>query len=183
MWQSANEGRDVTKANLLKDLLRLGHRARDRTGDTPTVYRYIDWLITVPLLMIEFFIILRAVGGAVGAASFNKLLFGTLIMLVLEKKANLKTLHTLGQTIQQIRATFFASGILMCVAGLVLGLVLGFMTVLGQSIYGWVLITESLPYPVTFTLTNFLLVSGTIMGLGTLASFFGAQRVTGRLLN
>ena len=114
-------------------------------------------------------------------AIFN--LTGTLIMLVLEKKANLKTLHTLGQTIQQIRATFFASGILMCVAGLVLGLVLGFMTVLGQSIYGWVLITESLPYPVTFTLTNFLLVSGTIMGLGTLASFFGAQRVTGRLLN
>ena len=25
------------------------------TGDTPTVYRYIDWLITVPLLMIEFY--------------------------------------------------------------------------------------------------------------------------------
>ncbi|MEK9890828.1 MAG: bacteriorhodopsin [Pseudomonadales bacterium] len=49
---------------------------------TPIVYRYIDWLITVPLLMIEFFIILRAVGGAVGAASFNKLLFGTLVMLV-----------------------------------------------------------------------------------------------------
>ncbi|MGB1471241.1 MAG: bacteriorhodopsin, partial [Candidatus Puniceispirillaceae bacterium] len=30
------------------------------TGDTPTVYRYIDWLITVPLLMIEFYLILRA---------------------------------------------------------------------------------------------------------------------------
>ena len=24
------------------------------TGSTPTVYRYIDWLITVPLLMVEF---------------------------------------------------------------------------------------------------------------------------------
>ena len=24
------------------------------TGDTPTVYRLIDWLITAPLLMIEF---------------------------------------------------------------------------------------------------------------------------------
>ena len=28
------------------------------TGSTPTVYRYIDWLITVPLLMIEFYLIL-----------------------------------------------------------------------------------------------------------------------------
>ena len=27
------------------------------TGETPTVYRYIDWLITVPLLMIEFYLI------------------------------------------------------------------------------------------------------------------------------
>ena len=31
------------------------------TGDTPTVYRYIDWLITVPLQMIEFYLILAAV--------------------------------------------------------------------------------------------------------------------------
>ena len=32
---------------------------------TPIVYRYIDWLITVPLLMIEFYIILKAVGASV----------------------------------------------------------------------------------------------------------------------
>ena len=25
------------------------------TGDSPTVYRYIDWLITVPLQMVEFY--------------------------------------------------------------------------------------------------------------------------------
>ena len=31
------------------------------TGDTPTVYRYIDWLITVPLQLIEFYLILAAV--------------------------------------------------------------------------------------------------------------------------
>ena len=30
-------------------------------GDTPTVYRYIDWLITVPLQMVEFYLILAAV--------------------------------------------------------------------------------------------------------------------------
>ena len=34
-------------------------------AQSPIVYRYIDWLITVPLLMIEFFIILKAVGAAV----------------------------------------------------------------------------------------------------------------------
>ena len=52
------------------------------TGDSPTVYRYIDWLITVPLLMIEFFIILKAVGAAVSTSSFWRLLIGTLVMLI-----------------------------------------------------------------------------------------------------
>ena len=28
------------------------------TGESPTVYRYIDWLITVPLLMLEFYFVL-----------------------------------------------------------------------------------------------------------------------------
>ncbi len=49
---------------------------------SPVVYRYIDWLITVPLLMIEFYIILKAVGASVGSGSFVRLLVGTLVMLV-----------------------------------------------------------------------------------------------------
>ena len=31
------------------------------TGATPTVYRYVDWLLTVPLQMLEFYFILSAV--------------------------------------------------------------------------------------------------------------------------
>ena len=51
------------------------------TGDSPTVYRYIDWLITVPLQMIEFFLILAAVGKA-NSGIFWRLLIGTVVMLV-----------------------------------------------------------------------------------------------------
>ena len=50
------------------------------TGETPTVYRYIDWLITVPLLMIEFYLILRAI-TAVSGGVFWRLMIGTLVML------------------------------------------------------------------------------------------------------
>ena len=49
---------------------------------TPSVYRYIDWLITVPLLMIEFYIILKAVGASISSNSFWRLLVGTLVMLM-----------------------------------------------------------------------------------------------------
>ena len=51
------------------------------TGDSPTVYRYIDWLITVPLQMVEFYLILSAVGKA-NSGMFWRLLLGTIVMLV-----------------------------------------------------------------------------------------------------
>ena len=51
------------------------------TGSTPTVFRYIDWLITVPLLMIEFYLILAAIAKVPGGV-FWRLMIGTLVMLV-----------------------------------------------------------------------------------------------------
>jgi bacteriorhodopsin len=51
------------------------------TGESPNVYRYIDWLLTVPLLIVEFYLILKAV-TTVRVAIFYKLLIGSVIMLV-----------------------------------------------------------------------------------------------------
>ena len=51
------------------------------TGDTPTVYRYIDWLITVPLQLIEFYLILAAV-RKVPTGIFWRILIGSIVMLV-----------------------------------------------------------------------------------------------------
>ena len=51
------------------------------TGDSPTVYRYIDWLITVPLQMVEFYLILVAVRKA-NSGMFWRLLIGSLVMLI-----------------------------------------------------------------------------------------------------
>lgn len=51
------------------------------TGTTPTVYRYIDWMITVPLLMVEFYLILSAI-TKVPAGVFWRLMVGTFVMLI-----------------------------------------------------------------------------------------------------
>ena len=48
---------------------------------SPTVFRYIDWLITVPLQIVEFYLILTAV-TKVDARVFWKLLIGSLVMLI-----------------------------------------------------------------------------------------------------
>jgi len=57
-----------------------------KVGDSPIVYRYIDWSITVPLQMIEFYLILdasaKSAGGQrVSGGVFWRLLVGTVIML------------------------------------------------------------------------------------------------------
>ena len=51
------------------------------TGDSPIVYKYIEWLITMPLLMAQFYLILSAVKRT-STIIFWKLLIGTLIMVL-----------------------------------------------------------------------------------------------------
>jgi len=51
-------------------------------GSSPIVYRYIDWTITVPLQMVEFYLILAAVNPTINAGIFWRLLLGTVAMLV-----------------------------------------------------------------------------------------------------
>merc|ERR1711975_129226 len=52
-----------------------------QTHQTPVVYRYVDWSITVPLQMIEFNLILKAAGKDCTPGMFNRLLVGTVVML------------------------------------------------------------------------------------------------------
>jgi bacteriorhodopsin len=48
---------------------------------SPILYRYIDWSITVPLQMIEFYLILLAVQPTLGGGMFWRLMIGTVAML------------------------------------------------------------------------------------------------------
>ena len=50
------------------------------TGDSPIIYQYIEWLITMPLLALQFYFILSAV-RKISSTIFWKLLIGTLAMV------------------------------------------------------------------------------------------------------
>ena len=50
------------------------------TGMTPTALRYIDWTLTVPLMCVEFFLILRPAGAKVGL--MWRLIAAAVLMLV-----------------------------------------------------------------------------------------------------
>merc|ERR1712107_176253 len=49
--------------------------------ESPIVYRYIDWSITVPLQMVEFYLVLHAVDKSISGGMFWRLLLGTVAML------------------------------------------------------------------------------------------------------
>jgi len=51
------------------------------TGASPVAYRYVDWFITVPLQIVEFYLILAAV-TLVSSKVFWKLLIASLVMLI-----------------------------------------------------------------------------------------------------
>ena len=51
------------------------------TGETPVVFRYVDWLLTVPLQIIEFYLILAAI-AVVSASLFWRLLIASVVILI-----------------------------------------------------------------------------------------------------
>ncbi|MEL6811162.1 MAG: FtsX-like permease family protein [Bacteroidota bacterium] len=114
-------------------------------------------------------------------AIFN--LAGTIIMVILEKRSNIRTLYFMGLTIAEIRKIFFYNGMLMTLIGVSVGLLLGSAAVLLQIYFGFVPITPNLPYPMKYNLLNLLIVFVTICGLGWIASKMASLRVTEKLLS
>jgi lipoprotein-releasing system permease protein len=113
-------------------------------------------------------------------ALFN--LIGALIMMILDKKGNLKTLFNLGVEIKDLRKIFLLQGTLLSVFGGCIGLVLGIGIVILQQQFQLIMITPTLAYPVVFTLENVLIVLVTIISLGFIASLIASSRVSKKLL-
>jgi lipoprotein-releasing system permease protein len=114
-------------------------------------------------------------------ALFN--LIGALIMMILDKKGNLKTLLNLGTEIKDLRKIFLLQGTLLSVFGGIIGLTLGIAIVLLQQHFELVMITPTLAYPVVFTVENVLIVLATIIALGFIASLIASSRVSKKLLD
>lgn len=49
-------------------------------GESPTFFRYVDWILTVPLMCVEFYLILKVAGAT--KSLLNKMIFLSVIMLV-----------------------------------------------------------------------------------------------------
>ncbi len=109
-------------------------------------------------------------------ALFN--VIGAVIMMIIDKRKNLKTLLSLGASIKEIKQIFVAQGFLLTLFGMTVGLVIGVVLVLLQKQFGFFMITQNLPYPVEFRWFNLFVVIITIAVLGFIASKIASSRIS-----
>jgi lipoprotein-releasing system permease protein len=109
-------------------------------------------------------------------ALFN--VVGAIVMMILDKRANMKTLFSMGATVRQIKRIFFFQGVIITTLGGFLGIVIGVIVVYLQLRYSIFYITPNLPYPVELKFMNCIVVFLTITVLGIVASFLASRRIT-----
>lgn len=109
-------------------------------------------------------------------------LAGALIMLILDKKENIKTLYALGTEIKSLRSIFLYQGIFITTLGTFFGLTIASTVIILQKRYSLFMITNTMAYPVEFTMGNVVIVLLTIFVLGIAASGIAAGMVNKKLL-
>lgn len=113
-------------------------------------------------------------------ALFN--VVGAIIMMILDKQQNSKTLFSLGTTIKDLRRIYFIQGLLVTSLGGFIGVLIGSLLIASQLAFSWLKITPSLAYPVEYNIMNVFLVLATIVVLGFVSSKIASSRITKKLI-
>lgn len=156
----------------LQEILGPGVTLKDRRELNQTLYRMLNTENLATYLIFTLVLII---------ALFN--VVGAIIMMILDKQQNSRTLYSLGLPLKHIRRIYFLQGILVTSLGGLIGLLIGSALIGSQRAFGWLKITPSLAYPVEFQWFNFGLVLITITVLGVIASRIASNRIDKKLLS
>lgn len=148
-----------------------GYKVLDRYEQQADFFRIlrIEKLLTVVLLV---FILL--------IASFN--LIGSLSMLIIDKREDIRILSHLGADESMIRRIFMLEGWLVSSLGTLVGLVLGVLICLGQQHFGWLKLGNGSEYvisayPVQVQTGDVLMVAVIVLALGLIAAYYPARKI------
>ncbi|MFL1894594.1 ABC transporter permease [Aquimarina sp. 2-A2] len=144
---------------------------KNRVQLNETLYRMLNTENLVSYLVITLIAVI---------ALFN--VAGAIIMMIIDKKGNIKTLYNLGTSLPELKKIFLYQGLLMTVLGTILGLFLGLILILAQQHYGLLMITPNLAYPTRITPLSFIVVFLTITTIGGVASYLASSRINQKLL-
>jgi lipoprotein-releasing system permease protein len=102
-------------------------------------------------------------------------LVGSISMLIIEKKKDISILYSLGANHQLIRKIFYREGLLITIAGLIVGLILGVSLALIQQYFGIVRLNGGFiidAYPVVVEWTDLIVVTLSVILIGAFSSWY-----------
>lgn len=108
-------------------------------------------------------------------ASFN--LAGAIIIIIIDKKKQIKSMWSFGMPKEQIKKIFFQTGLLITVFSILFGLGLGSIIGILQQQFGLVMANPFVAFPFEFTLTNFLVVILTVLIIGGGVSYMVSRKL------
>ncbi len=158
-------------ASQLQKQLGIGFKVQTKEQLNELYYKVINTENFISYLIFTLIVII---------ALFN--VIGAIIMMIIEKKNNLKTLFNLGVSINRIKKIFLLQGFLLTLFGMLAGLLIGVILVLLQQKFGWFMITQNLAYPVELRISNLIIVISTITILGFLASKIAGSSINKEFL-
>lgn len=101
--------------------------------------------------------------------TFN--LAGAIIILQLDKKEQAKSLISLGLPLKNLRNTYFYTGVLIVIFGIISGLIVGTLMCILQLNTGFFKAGADLPFPVKITLQNYFIVAAVALLFGLSVSW------------
>lgn len=140
---------------------------------------------SLKMINVEKWISLLLLSMILIVASFN--VISTLAILILEKKENIRTLHSLGADNRMVRWIFVAEGWLVSVVGAVVGLSVGVALCLLQQRFGFIRLSADTSnlvvstYPVAVSAVDVAMIFGIVALVGLLASFATTRAMRGYL--
>lgn len=148
----------------------LGHEFKvlDRFRQNPSLYKMMRYEKAAIFLILIFVIIIIALN-----------IFGSITMLIIEKKDDIETYRSLGATDQMLRRTFTLEGWLISLLGLAAGLVVGIGFSLAQQNFGFIKMPGSFlvnAYPVILQWQDVLATIAGVALIGYIIALLPVRR-------
>lgn len=168
------DGEPEQVAATLRSVLGEGYQVLDLAGQHPEVSQLVSMEKWMSYFILLFILVL---------AAFN--IVSSLSMLLIEKKEDIATLHSLGASRQIIARIFRMEGMLVSLIGAVVGIVIGIALCLAQQTYGLVTLQiglSSVPYPIRIDALDLALIFLTIFALSYAAAYYPVHYFINRRL-
>jgi len=164
------EGASENVQSALEEKLGVNYQVKNRYQLNDVLFKTLETEKLATFIILAFILII---------ATFN--IIGALTMLIIEKRKDIKTLYSMGASINLIRNIFMREGFLITGVGAIIGLLIGLFVCWLQMQFHLVKFGDEfiIPYyPIEIQIKDFVWIFGLIMSIGFFAALYPVRVFT-----